>query len=398
LIVEIISDKCLKKVKKEFDMDFKLSTKEKEIIEKAREFIKKEIEPLTPKIEKRDDYPDDLMKKMADAGFLGISIPKEYGGMGYSNLIGVLIAEELGKAANVCAWPVFMNNSVAETLYFWGPEHIRKKYIPPLCNGTAIGCLGFTEPETGSDPRMIKTTATPQGDFYILNGIKRYVTNGNKPGHGLFFAKDETGRLTAFVVEKLVKGYKCTKPWRFMGLEGMNCVDVVLRSVKVPKENIVGEKGNGFRILLRWISTERIQQAGYMVGLGQAAIEESLKFMRRRKAAGRPLTHMQGFQWMIAEMQAKVDACRYMAYRAACAMDEGEPFQALSSEVKIFVVPTIQEVVRMALQIHGSYGYTKGFKIERIYRYAAHAGVTASSTEINKTIVANSLISGRRQP
>lgn len=376
-------------------MDFRLSEKEKEIIGRAKRFIKEEIEPLTPKIEKKDDYPSDLMKKMADAGFLGISIPKEYGGMGHTNLIAILIAEELGKAANVCAWPVFMNNSVAETLYHWGPDHIRKSFVPPLCDGTAIGCLGFTEPDTGSDPRMIKTTAHPDGDYYILNGIKRFVTNGNKAGHGLFFAKDETGRITAFVLKKLEAGYRCTKPWQFMGLEGMNCVDVVLRDVKVPKENIVGEKGQGFRILLRWISTERIQQAGYMVGLGQAAVDESIKFMKRRKASGKPLSNMQGFQWMIAEMQAKVDACRFMTYRAACAMDDGTPFQAISAGLKVFVVPTIQEVTRMALQVHGSYGYTKGFKVERIYRYAAHAGVTASSTEINKTIAGASLLRGK---
>jgi len=372
-------------------MDFNLSDREKSILYKAREFIRDEIAPLTDKIEKRDDYPPDLMKKMAKAGFLGMTIPEKYGGMGYTNLIAILIAEELGKVANVCAWPVFMNNSVAETLYHWGPEHIRKKFIPALCDGSAIGCLGFTEPETGSDPRMIKTVAVPDGDYYILKGIKRFVTNGNKPGHGLFFAKDETGRITGFVVEKLGKGYKCTKPWRFMGLEGMNCVDVVLRDVRVPKENIVGKKGEGFRILLRWISTERIQQAGYMVGIGQAALDESIKFMKRRKAAGRPLSNMQGFQWMIAEMKAKVDACRLMTYKAASAMDEGLPFQAISAELKIFVVPMIQEVTRMALQIHGSYGYTKGFKVERLFRYAAHAGVTASSTEINKTIAGSSL-------
>ena len=376
-------------------MDFRISEKEKDILNRARQFIKEEIEPLTPKIEKKNDYPPDLMQKMARAGFLGISIPKEYGGQGHTNLIATLIAEELGKVANVCAWPVFMNNSVAETLYHWGPEHIRKKFVPLLCNGTEIGCLGFTEPDTGSDPRMIKTTAIPDGDYYVLNGIKRFVTNGNKPGHGLFFAKDETGKITAFVMEKLGPGYKCTKPWQFMGLEGMNCVDVVLRDYRVPKENIVGEKGEGFRLLLRWISTERIQQAGYMVGIGQAALDEAMKFMKRRKAAGRPLSNMQGFQWMIAEMKAKVDACRFMAYRAACAMDEGLPFQALSAELKIFVVPQIQEVTRMALQIHGSYGYTKGFKVERLYRYAAHAGVTASSTEINKTIAGASLLRGK---
>lgn len=376
-------------------MDFRLSDREKDILNRAREFIKDEVAPLTEKIEKEDNYPLDLMKKMAEAGFLGMTVPEKYGGMGYTNLIAILIAEELGKVANVCAWPVFMNNSVAETLYYWGPEYIRENFIPPLCDGSAIGCLGFTEPATGSDPRMIKTVAIPDGDHYVLKGVKRFVTNGNKPGHGLFFAKDETGRITAFVVKKFAEGYKCTKPWRFMGLEGMNCVDVILKNVKVPKENIVGKKGDGFRILLRWISTERIQQAGYMVGIGQAALEECIRFMKRRKAMGRPLSNMQGFQWMIAEMKAKVDACRLMTYRAACAMDEGIPFQAISAEVKIFVVPMIQEVTRMALQIHGSYGYTKGFKVERLFRYAAHAGVTASSTEINKTIAGASLFRGK---
>ncbi len=373
-------------------MDFRIPEKEKKILERAKEFIKKEIEPLTEVIEKENDYPDDLMKRFSEAGFLGMTIPEKYGGRGYSNLTSILIAEELGKVANVCAWPVFMNNSVAEALYFWGSEHIKEKYIPPLCDGTAIGCLGFTEPATGSDPRMIKTRAIPDGDFYVIKGVKRFVTNGNKPGHGLFFAKDETGRITAFVIEKLVPGYKCTRPWKFMGLEGMNCVDVILKDVRVPKENIVGKKGDGFRILLHWISIERIQQAGYMVGIGQAAVDECIRFMKRRKVAGKTLSHMQGFQWMIAEMKAKLEACRLMTYRAACAMDEGIPFQAISAEVKIFVVPTIQEITRMALQIHGSYGYTKGFKVERLYRFAAHAGVTASSLEVNKTIVANSIL------
>ena len=179
-----------------------------------------------------------------------------------------------------------------------------------------------------------------------------------------------------------------------MALEGMNCVDVFLKDVYVPKENIVGEKGKGFAILLRWIAVERIQQAAYMVGIGQAALEESVRFARKRTVSGRPLGHMQGFQWMLAEMKAKIDACRYLTYRAVCDQDKERPVEALSAELKIFVTPAIQEVTRMALQIHGSYGYTRRFKVERLFRIAAHAGVTASSTEINKSIAGSNIFRG----
>ncbi len=378
-------------------MDFKLSDENIKVVESARDFIEKTISPMTDHIIKTDDFPPDLMTKFAGAGMLGMTVPKKYGGAGSSNLNMILIAEELGKAGNVCGWPLFMNNSVSESLYHWGPEHIREKFLPPLCDGTAIASLGFTEPDTGSDPRAIKTSAVPEGESYVLNGTKRFITNGNKEGYGLFFAKDEKGRVTAFVIDKSSDGYSTTRPWQFMGLEGMNCVDVFLKNVRIPKEDIVGDKGKGFAILLRWIATERIQQAAYMVGIGQAAVDESIKFLNKRNVGGKSMGNMQGFQWMIAEMKAGVDACRYLTYRAACLQDDGKPFESISAELKLFVVPTIQEITRMALQIHGSYGYTRGYKVERLFRYAAHAGVTASSTEINKTIAGSALIRSRKR-
>ncbi|MFH0843883.1 MAG: acyl-CoA dehydrogenase, partial [Pseudomonadota bacterium] len=179
---------------------------------------------------------------------------------------------------------------------------------------------------------------------------------------------------------------------RFMGLEGMNCVDVFFKDVRVPKSNVLGERGDGFRILLRWVAGERVEQAGYMVGVGQAAIDESVKYSKERLVRGKPIAFMQGFQWMLAEMKCRVDACRLMTYRAASTQDQGDSVETLSSELKIFVAPTVQEVTRMALQIHGAYGYSKEYKVERLFRYAAHAGVVASSTEINKTIAGASLL------
>ena len=172
-----------------------------------------------------------------------------------------------------------------------------------------------------------------------------------------------------------------------MGLAGQGLVDVFLKDVKVPKENILGEKGKGFHILLRWIAGERIQQMAFMVGMGQECLNESLKFAKERMVRGRPVTAMQGFQWMLAEMHASIEACRWWTYRVACKQDEGEDFEVDSAALKLFVVPTIQEVARKALQIHGSYGYCKEYKIERLYRTIAHAGITASSTELQKTIV-----------
>jgi len=292
---------------------------------------------------------------------------------------------------------MLMNNSTAETINRWGSEAVREKFLPPLCDGSAYASTAFTEPATGSDPTAITTTAVPDGDDFIVNGAKRYITGGNKKGYGVFYVKDgelkdQKANVTALIVDKSSEGYTTSAPWEFMGLEGMNCVDVFFKDVRVPKSNVLGERGNGFRILLHWIAVERIEQAGYMVGLGQAALDQAVKYTKERLVRGKPMAFMQGIQWMLGDMKSRVDACRYLTYRAACIHDEEGPFDVTSSELKIFIVPTIQEVTRMALQIHGAYGYSKEYKIEGLFRIAAHAGIVASSTELNKTIAGSALV------
>jgi butyryl-CoA dehydrogenase len=372
-------------------MDFTLSGESKMMIKAAREFTEREIEPIIPKIEEDDELPDDLLEKFAEARMLGMMVPREYGGIGSSALNVILIAEELAKSASAAPFMMAMNNSVAETIYHWGSEEVRKRFIPLLCDGSCYATMAFTEPGTGSDPTAVTTTATPDGDYYVLNGTKRFITVGHKKGYGIFYAKDETGKITAFVVDKSSEGYTWSKPWALMGLAGQGLVDVFLKDVRVSGGNILGEKGKGFHILLRWIAGERIQQMAFMVGMGQACLDESLKFAQERMVRARPMTAMQGFQWMLAEMHASIEACRWWTYRVACKQDEGGDFQVDSAALKLFVVPTIQEVARKALQIHGSYGYCKDYKIERLYRTIAHAGITASSTELQKTIVGSAL-------
>jgi alkylation response protein AidB-like acyl-CoA dehydrogenase len=382
-------------------MDFNLSPESKMMVKAAKDFCEKEITPIMDDIIEKDDYPDNLIMKFAKARMLGLVIPREYGGVGTTNLNVILITEELGKTGSVCAFPMVMNNSTAETIYYWGSEEVRKQFVPPLCDGSAYGTTAFTEPGTGSDPRALKARAIPDGDDFIVNGTKRYITNGNKKGYGVFYLKDEAvkaekGDVTAFVIDKSSEGYSTSPPWKLMGLEGMNSVDVFFNDVKVPKSSILGERGNGFKILLRWIAGERVQQAAYMVGIGQAALDESAKYLGERLVGGKPMGFMQGFQWMLAEMKSQVEACRYLTYRAACLQDDGQPVEVASSELKVFTTPIIQDVTRMALQIHGSYGYSKEYKVERLFRYAAHAGVVATSSELNKTIAGSAVLKSRR--
>ena len=372
-------------------MDFTLSGESKMMGKAARDFAEQEIEPIAAKIEEENTLPDDLLQRFAKARMLGMMIPKEYGGIGSSALNVILISEELAKTGSAAIYAMVLNNSVAETIYHWGSEDIRKRFIPPLCDGSSYAAMAFTEPGTGSDPTAITTIAIPDGDYFVLNGTKRFITNGHKKGYGVFYAKDETEKITAFMVDKGSPGYTWSKPYGLMGLGGQGLVDVFLKDVRVPKENILGKKGDGFHILLRWIAGEKVQQMAFMVGMAQECLNESLKFARERTARGRPMTAMQGFQWMLAEMHASIEACRWWTYRLASKQDEGSDIQLDSAALKLFVVPTIQEVARKALQIHGSYGYCKDYKIERLYRTIAHAGITATSTEIQKTIVGSAL-------
>lgn len=378
-------------------MDFNLSPENKMIIEAAKDFCVKEIEPISEEVETNDDYPDDLIKKFAKSRMLGMVIPKEYGGIGTTNLNLILIAEQFGKVCTACAYPMLMNNSTAETINHWGSEEIKQKYLRALCDGTAYACTAFTEPGTGSDPRFLTSTAVEDGNDFIINGTKRFITGGNKPGHGVFYLKDvsipdKRYNVTAVVIDNSLEGYSASKPWKLMGLEGQNCVDVYLKNVRVPISNVLGKRGSGFEILLRWIAGERIQQAAYMVGIGQATLEESTKYVKERMVNGKPMGSMQGFQWMLAEMKTKIDASRLMTFRAVCMQDEGLDIETISAELKVFVTNNIQEVTRMGLQIHGAYGYSKEYKIEKLFRYAAHAGVVASSTEINKTIAGSAIV------
>lgn len=383
-------------------MDFNLSPLQKMIQKTAKDFCDKEVTKIDAYMAEHDDYPPDLLERFAKAKLLGMDIPKELGGTAGNNLNLILIIEEIAKTGTTSSLPLLMNNSVAETILFWGTDEIKKKFIPPLCDGTAWATMAFTEPGTGSDPRALTTTAELQGDDYVINGTKRFISMACKPGYGVFYAKDlslKGGKAdtTAFIIDKKTPGITFSDHYKLMGMDHADTCDVFFKDVHVPKANILGEPGKGFKILLRWIAGERIQQAAALVGTAQAALDESVKYCKQRIVNGAPMGVMQGFTWMIGEMKTKVDACRLMVYNTIMLQDEKKPFDVTSAELKVFVVPMVQEVCRMAVQIHGSYGYSKEYKVEKLFRYAMHGGVVASSLEVNKTIAGQAYLAGKPQ-
>ena len=380
-------------------MDFNLSEDELGVQKLARDFNKKEIEPLAAGIDRDGRLPDDLIKKFAKSGLLGMTIPKKYGGSGAGNLACALAIEQLAYSGCGAWWVVGFNNSIPESITHFASEAIKEKYLKAFTDGSAYASIQFTEADTGSDHSALTTTSVLDGDSYVLNGEKRFSTFGARPGYSVTYTKHEAAQCTAFVIEKRNPGYSAPQVPELMGGGGMEAADVYFENFRVPKTNLLGEPGKGAEILLFWISTEKIEQCAASVGIAQAALDEAVRYVKTRMSRGKPVSSMQGVRWMLADMQAKLEACRWLTYKTAFSQDQalrsenpGQGWQTEAAAAKLFVVPTATEIVDMARRLHGAYGYTKEFKIERLYRAMAGFSVIATSLEINKSIVGGGLV------
>ena len=369
-------------------MDFNLTEEQLMLQTMVREFTEREIEPIAVQIDREGKLPDDLIKKMAKIGLFGMTVPRQYGGTEAGNVSCVLACEQVAYSGSGAWWQVGFNNSIPECIANFGSEELKKKYVKPLCDGSAYASIQFTEEETGSDPEALTTTAKPDGDNYIINGMKRFSTFGARDGYAVLYTKDEDGACTAFVIEKNMPGYSATKVWELMGGGGIEAADVYFDNMPVPRANMLGEKGKGFDILLYWISAEKIEQCAACVGIAQAALDEAITYTQSRMVRGKPISGMQGIRWQLAEMHAKLEAARWLTYRAAFLQDQGaQNWMTEAAAAKLFVVPTTIEITEIARRVHGAYGYTKEFKIERLSRAIAGAASIATSLEINRTIV-----------
>jgi butyryl-CoA dehydrogenase len=375
-------------------MDFAL-TKEQELIQKsAREFAEKEIRPLDAQIEEEDKIPMSLIEKAAKIGLLGIPVERKYGGGGRTYLDLSLAVEQIARVNGAVAFFVAVNYLPIISIELFGSEEQKQKYLPDLVQGKCVGSFSFTEHSTGSDPRDIQSRAKLDGDHYVCNGRKGFCTNAEYDGTIVIYLRTGDGPfdVSAFVAEKNTEGYTAPPPWPLTGLRGMRVTDIELKDYRIPKENLLGNEGDGYKNLLGTIAIGKLDVANAMLGIAQDALEQSIRYAKEKTMRGKPIGDFQMIQFLIAEMASKIEAARWMLRQAMSLIDQGKQTLQSAAMAKLFVAQMADDVCQKAMQIHGGYGYTKEFKVERLYRDAKFGGVVEGSNEVQRVIIARDIL------
>lgn len=380
-------------------MDFQLSEEQKMFQAMVRDFAATEIKPVAAKIDEEGKCPTEILKKMAALGLFGITIVEEYDGSGGDYLSMAIASEEICRASASVGTIFLASLSLAcYPIYKFGNEEQKRKYVVPLAKGQKLACFALTEPGAGSDAGALETTATLQGDSYILNGTKIFITNGLEAEIAVVFATvDKTlghRGITAFVVEKGTNGFVVGKREKKLGICGSSTTELVFDNCRIPVSNQLGEKGRGLRIALEAIDSSRVTVAAQAVGIAQAAFDAALEYVKVRQQFGQFIINFQAIQWMLADMATQIDAARLLTYRAAWLKDRGLPFIREASMAKLFAAEAARMVTNSALQIHGGYGYCKDYPVERYLRDAKITEIYEGTSEMQRMTIARTLIGG----
>jgi butyryl-CoA dehydrogenase len=378
-------------------MKLELTESQQAFKAEVREFAEREIKPLATRIDTEGKIPDELIRKVAARGYMGISIPEEFGGLGKDTVSYALAIEELSRCCASTGVTVTVHTSVGtEVINLFGTEEQKKKYVVPLAKGEMIGAFGLTEPDAGSDAGALKTTAKLDGDEYVINGTKTFILSGSIAGVMTVFAKTDPRKgakgISAFIVDTASPGYKVIERFDKMGVRGADVAKIVLDNVRVPRENLLGAEGQGFKIALTALDGGRIGIAAQAIGLAQAAFEESLSYAQQRHQFGKPIGAFQAIRWKIANMATAIDAARLLVYRAAQLRDQGVRYSKEASMAKLFATESTINITSDAVQIHGGYGYMKGHVVERIYRDARITAIYEGTSEIQRLVIARDLL------
>ena len=378
-------------------MRLELNEQQKMIQKMVREFAEKEVAPIAAELDKKEEYPTKTLKKMANLGLLGVIIPTEYGGAGLDTISYSIIVEEISrKCASTGVITSVHNSLVSWPIMHFGTEGQKKKYLPQLAKGEKIGAFAGTEPNAGSDLGAMQTIAKLKGNNYIINGDKCFITSGGKAGVIIVFAVTDksagTKGISAFIVENTMKGFKVGSIYDKMGINANHVTELVFEDMEVPKENLLGKEGEGFKIALMALDGGRIGIASQSVGIAQACLDESIEYSKQRQQFGRPIAKFQAIQWMIADMATRIEASRYLVYNAAYAKDKGGRFSKEAAMAKLFASETAMEAAIKAVQIHGGYGYTKEYTVERLFRDAKITEIYEGTSEIQRLVIARELL------
>jgi butyryl-CoA dehydrogenase len=378
-------------------MKLELNEQQKMIRNMVQEFAEKEIAPVAAELDKKEEYPTKILEKMAKLGLLGAIIPTEYGGAGLDTISYATIVEEISrKCASTGVITSVHNSLVAWPIMKYGTENQKKKFLPMLAKGEKIGAFAGTEPNAGSDLGAMKTTAVLKGDKYIINGDKTFITSGSEAGIIIVFAvtdKDAGSKgISAFIVESNMKGYKVGSIFEKLGINATKTSELIFDNMEVPKENLLGKEGEGYKIALITLDGGRIGIAAQAVGIAQAALDESIEYSKQREQFGKPLSKFQAIQWIIADMATRIEASRYLVYNASYVKDKGERFSKEAAMAKLFASETAMESAIKAVQVHGGYGYTKEYTVERLFRDAKITEIYEGTSEVQRMVIAGSLL------
>ena len=363
----------------------------------AREFAEKEIAPIANEIDQNDEVPQEIYDAMAEMGFFGLKIPEEYGGQGMDVRTYVSVMEEICKASITCSLLFSSANSLSTApLLLAGTEEQKQKYIPKIADGSEFMAFGLTEPGAGSDAGSMTSKAVEDGDYYVLNGRKTFITGAPFAKNTVIFAKTSPEKgakgITSFIVDMSLPGVSVGKHEDKMGLRGVATSDIVLEDVRVPKSEILGEIDKGFITAMKTLSVGRIGVACQGIGVSQGAMAEAVKFIKERKQFGQHLSEFQGLRFMVADMEARVNAAKLLVYNAAYKMDMGEDVTKDAAMAKYFSTETALDVVSKALQLHGGYGYVKEYPIERMYRDARVLTLFEGTSQVMQMVIAGSVL------
>jgi len=377
-------------------MDFSLTEEQQMIKEAARDFANLELQPGVIERDEKQYFPAELRKKMADLGFMGVMVDPKYGGSGMDTISYVIIMEELSKVEASAGVIVSVNNSlVAWGLEHYGTEEQKQKYLVPLATGEKLGAFALSEPEAGSDATHQRTTAKDMGDYYLLNGVKNWITNGNTADTYLVIAHThpEKGHhgINAFIVEKGWEGFTVGPKENKMGIRASDTHSLIFQDVKVPKENRIGEDGFGFKFAMKTLSGGRIGIAAQALGIAQGAYERALQYAKERVAFGKPIAHHQAIAFKLADMKTEIDAARHLVMKAAWDKDQGNNYDLSGAMAKYYAAEMAMRVTTEAVQIHGGYGYVKEYHVERMMRDAKITQIYEGTSEIQQIVISRAI-------
>lgn len=387
-------------------MDFTLSKEHEMARALFREFAEKEVKPLAIEVDETEVFPRETVEKMAKAGFMGIPVPKEYGGQGCDILTYAMCVEELAKVCGTTAVIVSAHTSLCcDPILTFGTEDQKKKYLPDLASGKKIGAFGLTEPGAGTDAQGQQTKAVLDGDEWVLNGSKIFITNGKEADVYVIFAitgmVEKRGRMTkeisAFIVEKGTPGFSFGTKEKKMGIRGSSTYELIFEDCRIPKENLLGAQGKGFGIAMHTLDGGRIGIAAQALGLAEGALQATIDYVKERKQFGRSIAQFQNTQFQLADMATKAQAAQFMVYKAACTKDQYTKDHKTSYNVeaamaKLYAAEMAMEVTTKAVQLHGGYGYTREYEVERMMRDAKITEIYEGTSEVQRMVISANLL------